>query len=153
MLVRLTRTKRLKSGWLLTLAYLLCVLSPGASFAFADGPRAAPCLTDESHLFGVVHVHQHVHPDGTVHSHSALQAAPVAAADHGKSLVLNDGSDSGKPPHKTDTSCCSLVAPSAIPASLFEIVDPLAPVTVYVAENSRDVAGKSPPRLYRPPIS
>src|SRR5258708_21232662 len=71
MLVRLTRAGRLMAGKILASIYMLCVLMPAPSFAFADGALAAPCLTDPDHAMGIVHVHetavgtaQHVHHEG-----------------------------------------------------------------------------------------
>ena len=60
MLSRLTGTRRTTAGRLLALVYLFCVLAPAMSFAFADGARAAPCLTEDKLGMGIVHVHEHV---------------------------------------------------------------------------------------------
>ena len=54
MLSRLTGTRRTTAGRLLALVYLFCVLAPAMSFAFADGARAAPCLTEDKLGMGIV---------------------------------------------------------------------------------------------------
>src|SRR3977135_495532 len=55
MLIRLSKLKRLRAGWLLALVYLLCVLAPTLSFALPGSQAAAPCLIDASHMPGMVH--------------------------------------------------------------------------------------------------
>ncbi len=162
MLVRLTRPKRLKAGCLFALVYLLCVLAPGISFAFADGSRAAPCLTDENHGLGVVHMHahsegtsQHVHKDGHVHEH------PGGEAHFGESNRLDSAisaTDETPAPandhHKVSgAQCCGMVCLSALPATAIDIVKPSAPTSFCGSENYRNVADNTPPRHYRPPIS
>src|SRR5262249_54283311 len=49
----------------LVLAYVVCILAPAVAFAFGDGSRVPPCLTEGNHGLGLVHVHQ----DGAAHSH------------------------------------------------------------------------------------
>src|SRR5260370_3472798 len=86
MLVQLTRTERLRAGRILASIYLLCVLMPALSFAFADGAIAAPCLTDPDHAMGIMHVHEmatgtvrHIHDSG---SHDHVQSANAGHHDH-----------------------------------------------------------------------
>src|SRR5579883_675076 len=78
MLNWLTRKRRWIAGRLLVLVYLFCVLAPAMSLAFADGARAAPCLTEDERGMGIVHVHehvgrvaQHVHKTGRLHDHAS----------------------------------------------------------------------------------
>jgi hypothetical protein len=136
MLIRLTKAMRSRVASMLALLYMLCVLAPVAAFAFGDGSRAAHCLTDDNHGLRSAHVHKHeggtvhVHEDGTSHEHSK---AP-------------DGKNS-------DGQCCGLVCLSALPASISQVETPVLPALVAVSANQEDVAGKTPDRLYRPPIS
>src|SRR4051812_42477888 len=44
MLLRLTRSMRIRVGRIIALAYLFCVLAPAASLAWGNGP--APCLDE-----------------------------------------------------------------------------------------------------------
>jgi hypothetical protein len=81
-----------------------------------------------------VHQHDsgkaHVHADGTSHQHSK--------APDGKS---------------SDGQCCGLICLNALPAGISEIQTPALPAMVAASANQEDVAGKTPDRLYRPPIS
>src|SRR5260370_38689880 len=83
--VRLSRARRWRAGWLLALAYLLCVLAPTISFALPGSHALAPCLIDASHVPGMVHVHdgpaQHVHKDGHMHDHAGADAHPAGGYD------------------------------------------------------------------------
>jgi hypothetical protein len=153
MLTRLTRTGRLTAARLLGLAYLLCVLAPALSFAFAGAARAAPCLTEDEHGRGIVHEHaagaaQHVHADGHSHHHSgaaeatgdaAAAAQPIApAGDHHKSA---------------GGQCCGMACVSALPATLTDVVRPDTPRSICVSAAYRAIADDAPPRHYRPPIA
>jgi hypothetical protein len=152
MLMHLTRTMRLRAGRLVALIYLLCVLAPAASFAFAGG--AAPCLTDPAHEPAVSHVHaagaaQHAHHDGHIAGHSAGHAhhdkTPLAA--HTNPDSTNDR------PQTADTRCCGMLCVNALPATLTEIMTPPAPMSICGVETSPAIADRAPARHYRPPIA
>ncbi len=157
MLSRLTRTRRLTAGRLLALVYMFCVLAPAMSFAFADGSRAAPCLTENEHGMGIVHVHehgvvaQHVHADGRSHDHSSMAVASAlddvaAAAADPDTLPLDHHKSSGG-------QCCGMVCVSALPATVTEFVRPIAPRSICLSTDYRAVADNAPPQRYRPPIA
>src|SRR3982074_2759509 len=79
MLVRLSRMKRLRAGWLVALIYLLCVLAPTISFALPGSQAVAPCLVDASHVSSMVHVRteaptRHLHNDSQGHDHSGAHS-------------------------------------------------------------------------------
>lgn len=160
MFVRLTKSKRLRAGWCLALVYLLCVLAPGISFAFSDGSRVAPCLIDDDHSLGIVHMHQlgerasqHVHMDfhGQFASHSQL--GQLGNFDDVTS-ASNEASSPAPQQHKTSgVGCCGMVCVSALPATVAEIVKPVALISVCKGENYRNIAGSAPLSHYRPPIS
>ena len=157
MLVRLTRTHRFRAGWFVALAYLLCVLAPTVSYALPGEHSTAPCLTDEDHVPGMVHVHtematQHVHKDGHVHDHIGGHSHANSGNDRSMSMALNGKSVPEKAPH-SDSQCCGLMSVSALPANLIDIVTPAAPTAVCEAERYRKVTDNAPSRLYRPPIS
>ena len=160
MLVRLTRAGRLRAGRSLASIYMLCVLMPALSFAFADGALGAPCLTDPDHAMGIVHVHetaagtaQHVHHEGHDHSDHAIvgyrgdtQGSVEQSADSRLPSPANG--------HKAlGAQCCGVVCISALPASTTEFVAPSAPTSRCASEIYRNVAGRDPPTHYRPPIS
>jgi hypothetical protein len=159
MLTNLTRLKRLRAGWLVALIYLLCVLAPTISYALPGEHAVAPCLTDENHVPGMVHVHNempthHVHKDGHVHDHSGGHSHSRSDGDHrSASVALNANSVPEKAPHSSSGECCGLMCVTALPATLIDIVKPSAPTALCVVEGYRKVTDNAPPRLYRPPIS
>jgi hypothetical protein len=146
MLARLNKSRRLKAGWCIALAYLFCVLAPSLSFAFADGSRSAPCIIEDHDPGMQIHesaVGRHVHDAGAIHHHT-----------HGASMAHEDGALPVKAPKKTaDTRCCGLVSVSAMPASETVLVQPAALASLCEAVSTRDLADNAPPRHYRPPIS
>lgn len=158
MLVRLTRTHRRKAGWIVALAYLLCVLAPTISYALPGEHSIAPCLTDDDHVPGMVHVHtamttKHVHKDGQVHEHAAAHSHASPDSDHHPvSMAMDSKPAPEKAPH-SDGQCCGLICVTALPATLIDIVTPSAPMAVCEAEGDRKVTDNAPARLYRPPIS
>lgn len=158
MLVRLTRVQRLRAGWFVALAYLLCVLAPTISFALPGQHPVAPCLTGESHMVGMVHVSNsapaHMHGDRHTHDHSVAHSSAEHADGHNHALVaIDDTSNSHKAPHAPNGLCCGLMCVSALPATLADIVTPSVPTALRVAEGYRAVTARAPALLYRPPIS
>ena len=158
MLTSLTRLKRLRAGWIVTLVYLLCVLAPTLSFALPGSAAVTPCLTEAAHGPGVVHVHsdapaQHVHKDGHVLDHSGTHSHANSGDDRPISTALNGRPIPEKAPHSSDGKCCGLTCVTALPATLIDIVKPSAPTAPCEVEGYRKVTDNAPPRLYRPPIS
>ena len=144
----------MRAGWLVALAYLLCVLAPTISFALPGAHAPARCRTDQNHVPGMVHVHfeaQHVHDGGEIHDHAAAQAH--SEDGHSMSVASDSKSASEKAPHKSGGECCGLMCVSAIPATVVDIVKPSAPTALCEVERYRNVADNAPPRLYRPPIT
>ena len=143
------------TGRLLALAYLFCVLAPAMSFAFADGARAAPCLTENEHGMGIVHEHgsvaKHVHENGRTHDHSS----PAAALDSGQAAAATAASESLPLDHHKSSGgqCCGMVCVNALPAAVAEFVRPIAPRSICLFTDYRAVADNGPPQLYRPPIA
>ena len=135
MLRRLTEVVRWRTARVLVGLYVACLLAPPAEIAF--GTVAPPCLTDDSH--GVVrtamHEHGgkvHVHKDGTVHEHSK------AADRHTKD---------------SDGQCCGLFCASALPAVLIDVPLPALLAKSAISAEVQGLAGRTPDRLDRPPIS
>lgn len=167
MLTVLNGRKRWTAGRLLALVYLFCVLAPAMSFAFSDGTRTAPCLTENEHGVGIVHVHEqsgnpvpaHVHAASSTHDHSvghshdaaALQVAPDY--DTAASVTTTADSSSPRDHHKSSGGqCCGMVCVSALPAQLTDFARPAAPRSICPSIDYRAVADNSPPQRYRPPI-
>lgn len=161
MLLCLTKAKRLKAGWLLAVAYMLCILAPGISFAFSNGGRAAPCLSEEGHVVGIVHVHdvsvgQHIDTDGYTDAHSAMHGKSAFQGDHDDVQAAADVQkpSPGHGEHNApNVQCCGMVCLSALPATIVDLVEPSVPASICASENYRSIADNTPPTLYRPPIS
>ncbi|MGY4225180.1 hypothetical protein ACVMIH_002541 [Bradyrhizobium sp. USDA 4503] len=150
MLVRLTRSGRLRAGCSIILAYLFCVLAP--SFALAFG-APFPCLTDEVQPVAAAHVHaaSMAHAEAVTHDHAAHDLGGMHmqhAADDAAPPVKHshDGKSSPGP-------CCALMCVSALPADLPFVAAPLHPIATRLSEAYQSLRSEAPPRLYRPPIA
>jgi hypothetical protein len=159
MLTSLTRLKRLRAGWIVALAYLLCVLAPTVSFALPGSGAITPCLTEAAHGPGIVHLHadapmQHVGIDGHGHDHAKLHThASSGDLNRSLSMAIDAKSVPEKAPHSFDGQCCGLTCVTALPATLIDIAKPTSPTALCAIEGDRKVTDNAPPRLYRPPIS
>jgi hypothetical protein len=155
MLVRLSRSKRLRAGWLIALTYLLCVLAPTLSFALPGSRALSPCLTEAA----IVHMHtdapiQHLRFDGDVHDHGKLHShAASGDLDRPMLMAIVGNSVPEKAPHSSEGKCCGLMCITALPAMLIDIVKPSALPALCEVGGDRKVTDNAPPRLYRPPIS
>jgi hypothetical protein len=148
----LSRSKRIAVGHIIALAYLLCVLAPGAALAF--GSASAPCL-DELFAVRVVDAasdapshgpHMHAHGSGHDHGSTHLRhdaQAGVAGGHHGHD---HHGKDAPGP-------CCALMCLSAMPAALLSLATPDLPALACAGETDRSLHGEAPALLYRPPIA
>ena len=159
MVLRLTRARRSKAGWLLSLVYLLCVLAPTISFALPGSHAVAPCLADAIHVPGMVHAHtevptRHVHSDSQGRDHFDWQSHAISkGAQRSTSIALNGKVVPAKAPHSSAGQCCGLTCITALPATLINIVKPSGPTALCEVEGCRKVTDNAPSRLYRPPIS
>lgn len=147
MLLRLTRSMRIRVGRFIALAYLFCVLAPAASLARGSGP--APCLDDALLAdLGPVH-HQiqagHTH-DGASHDHAGAHAHHQAAAQDAPVPDHHDGKGTPGP-------CCAMMCVSALPADLPSVAKPLQPVSACSPEIVASLHSAAPPLHYRPPIA
>ncbi|GAB9178422.1 hypothetical protein [Bradyrhizobium diazoefficiens] len=147
MLLRLTRSMRIRVGRIIALAYLFCVLAPAASLAWGNGP--AQCL-DDALLADVVPVHHqtpagHMH-DGASHDHAGPHAHPQTAAQDAPAPHHHDGKGTVGP-------CCAMMCVSALPADLPVVAKPLQPISACAPEIVASLRSEAPPLLYRPPIA
>jgi hypothetical protein len=149
MSLRLARRIRVQAGWLIALAYLFCVASPGLALALGSGP--APCFTEEMALVASASVQDDqvpmMHMDGDKASHHHMHEAH----DH-----AGVGDDTAGHHHKHSSlpgPCCAMMCVSAIPADLPAIVAPSRPMSLCVFEADRGAPDNAPPLLYRPPIA
>ncbi|WP_223976542.1 hypothetical protein [Bradyrhizobium sp. RD5-C2] len=150
MLVRLTRSGRVRAGCSIILAYLFCVLAPSVALAFG---APFPCLTDEVQPSVAVHVHDAsmAHADNAAHDY--------AGHDHG-GMHIHHAADGAEPPVKhshdgknSSGSCCAMMCVSALPADLPSVAAPLHPIAIRLAEAFQSLHSEAPARLYRPPIA
>lgn len=161
MLVRLTRKRRLKAGWLVALVYMLCILAPTLSYALPGEHAPAHCLTMEG-MSGSMHMHDeavqpmHAHLDGQQHDHASAQ--PASMSDAADMMTMSDDMDGDgmpakKAPHTTSGQCCALMCVTAMPASLVDFAMPPMPTLVRIATSYRATADNAPAVQYRPPIA
>lgn len=146
MLLRLTRSMRIRVGRLIALAYLFCVLAPAAALAWGNG--ATPCLGDEAVLADLVPAHHQMHAshahDDVPHDHAgmrhhaAAQDAPAPHHQNGKGHV---------------GPCCAMMCVSALPADLPIFAKPLQPISACAPEIVVSLRSAAPPLHYRPPIA
>lgn len=146
MLLRLTRSMRIRVGWVVALAYLFCVLAPATSLAWGIGP--APCLDDVLPA-DLVPVHQamptsHVH-ECALHHHAGMHAHQAAAPDT-PAPHHHDGKGAAGP-------CCAMMCVSALPADLPVVTKPLQPISTCAPEIVASLHSAAPPQHYRPPIA
>jgi hypothetical protein len=157
MIIGLSRTRRLKAGWVVALSYLLCVLAPTLSFALPGSHAVTPCLSEAAHGPGIVHMDmdtpiQQIRIDDHVHDHANVHSYP-SSGDQDRSMALNGKSVPEKAPHSPGEQCCGLTCVTALPAMLTDIVKPTGPMVLCGVEGYRKISDNGPPRLYRPPIS
>lgn len=159
MFLRLTRAKRLRTGRLVALVYMLCILAPTLSFALPGSHAVSPCLTNTNHVPGMMHVHTEastarLHVDGPMHDHVTAHshASPLDGVVLIKALAVSQQMPS-KGAQSSDGQCCGLVCLSALPAVLVEIVTPSVPTASREVEGYLEVADNGPCRHYRPPIA
>jgi hypothetical protein len=146
MLLRLTRSMRIRVGRIVALAYLFCVLAPAAALAWGSGP--APCLNDAL-LADLVPVHHqmqagHVHGDAS-HDHSGPHAHHQTAAQDAPAQHHHDGKGKAGP-------CCAMMCVSALPADLPSVAKPVQPISACAPDIVVSLRSEAPPLLYRPPI-
>jgi hypothetical protein len=146
MLLRLTRSMRIRVGRIVALAYLFCVLAPAAAMAWGSGP--APCL-DDALLADLVPVHHqmqagHTHGDAS-HDHSGPHAHHQTAAQDVPAQHHHDGKGAVGP-------CCAMMCVSALPVDLPAVAKPVQPISVCAPEIVVSLRSEAPPLLYRPPI-
>jgi hypothetical protein len=139
--VCLGKSTRAVAGWLVALAYLYCVLAPGAALALGTGPT--PCFGDEFPVLPAAATHEHA--EGTLHDYSGMHSHHHADAAGVPAKHNHDGKSSPGP-------CCAMLCVTALPANLPVVVKPLMPISICALDVYRSVQGRAPPLLYRPPI-
>ncbi|MFB9264063.1 hypothetical protein ACFFWD_12920 [Bradyrhizobium erythrophlei] len=144
--MRLSKSKRLRAGRLIVLAYLFCVLAPSLALAFG---APIPCVTDEVQPVATAHMHEAsmAHADhGAGHDHGGLHAHHAADPAGTPAKHSHDG-------HGAPGPCCAMMCASAMPADVPSVVTPSHPVATRISEAYRSLRSEAPARLYRPPIA
>jgi hypothetical protein len=154
MLLRLTRSFRVKAAIAVAALYAFCILLPATAFALADGRMAPPCLLDDLALV-VAHNHapaadvsaaHHHHDDGTSHDN-----AGAAHQHHG------DGPRAAADPQSNPDSrpgeCCGLFPLAALAGGLRPALAPARLASSVIPALTDALTGREPDRIIRPPIA
>lgn len=148
MLMRLTRSMRIRVGRIIALAYLFCVLAPAASLAWGS---AAPCLGDDAQA-DLVPAHHHM-----AASHDMAANPGDVPHEHAGTPSQTAAKDAPAPNHQdgkgTVGPCCAMMCVSALPADLPSLATPLRPMSTCAPEIVPSLHSAAPPQHYRPPIA
>jgi hypothetical protein len=143
---------RVLAGRLLVLAYLFCVLSPGAAIALGHG--AAPCLDEAAVAVAISHLD--AADDATM---PQMHAAHAHHHDHGHTAdagVQVPPASTPAPSHhdhsKIPGPCCAMMCVVGLRAELPAVALPSAFAAASTLPRERSLTGRTPPRLDRPPI-
>ena len=141
MLVHLTKFRRVRTGRLLALIYLLCVLTPAAALALGS---PAPWIPSEIDAVAITRADQslvathHLHGTGSLDdSEKRADSEHTEHHHHGKA-----------PPGP----CCAMLCLSAMLAHLPAVLTPFQRASLVVSADFCPLAGEAPSLLYRPPI-
>jgi hypothetical protein len=126
MLGLLARKWRWRAASILVVLYALCLAAPTAVLAFSDASGSAPCLSDDNHGLGTIHVHQ----DGSSHHQ-------------------NNGDDD----HGQSGKCCGLFSVSAIAPALDFVATQHPSVSRLPVLLAKSLHGRASDRIDRPPRS
>ncbi|MGJ4958555.1 hypothetical protein ACQR1H_23160 [Bradyrhizobium sp. HKCCYLRH2015] len=147
----LTRKMLLVAGRLLVLAYIICVVSPGVALALGSG---APCL-DEPPVAAVVSPHDATRHEmvmtampQTMAAHAHHHDHPVADAAMHAPAPAPSHHDHGKMPGP----CCAMMCAVGLAAALPAVALPASLAATSVTPRDEGLPGRTPQRLYRPPI-
>jgi hypothetical protein len=159
-LVRLTRNRRIKAGWIVALFYLLCVMAPTFSYAM-PGEHAVPCMSMGGLMTDSLRMHReavepiHAHLDGQMHDHSPAHAMAMADDEHSSVSSATDDEEapSRNHPHANSGQCCATMCVFAMPAPLIDFALPSMPAAVRIVASYRATADNAPAVHYRPPIA
>jgi hypothetical protein len=137
---RLTRKLRTRTALLIALVYAFCVLAPAATLALTDSPSVFHCLPKiETSAIPAEHGSAaHMHADNTVHEHTPSNAADHHADKNGKA-------DAG--------TCCGLFCISGLAHNIVVTLGPSEPASSSVQMPVKDLTGRAPHPLHRPPIA
>ena len=156
MLLRLTRSFRVKAAIAVAALYAFCILLPATAFALADGRMAPPCLLDDLALVvaqnhapaaDVPAVHHH---DGTPHDHAGAAHHHHGDGPHAAAADQQSNPDHGK---TRPGECCGLFPLVALAGGLRFALPPARLASSVIPALTDALTGREPDRIIRPPIA
>jgi hypothetical protein len=156
MLLRLTKSFRVKAAIAVAALYAFCILFPATAFALADGRMAPPCLLDDLALVvaqnhapaaDVPATHDH---EGTSHDH-----AGGAHHHHGDGPYAAAADQQSNPDHGKSRpgECCGLFPLVALAGGLRFALPPARLASSVIPALTDALTGRAPDRIIRPPIA
>jgi hypothetical protein len=155
MLLRLTKSFRVKAAMAVAALYAFCILLPATAFALADGRMAPPCLIDD---LAALSAHDHASTDhgAAAHHHGAPSHDHAAATHHHHgdethaASVPQSDPDEGK---SRPGECCGLFPMVALSGGLRPALAPPRLTSSAIAAPTEALIGRGPDRIIRPPIA
>ena len=124
---------------------------PSVALAFADGAVTAYCFEDIAELVAAVHVHAHVHSDGTVHQHADKKSPDAVQGASHKGQGQGQGG-TGSQGHSHDANCCGSFGFTAVLPMLSGAIDEPGAFHIQRPIPADCLVGCGPDRIDRPPI-
>jgi hypothetical protein len=156
MLLRLTKSFRMKAAIAVAALYAFCILLPAAAFALADGRMAPPCLIDD---LAVLSVHDRAGTDhgATAHHHGDSSHDHTAAmAHHHHGDAANAAADPQSDPDHGKSrpgECCGLFPMVALAGGVRPAISPSRLTSTEIPALTDALVGRGPDRIIRPPIA
>jgi hypothetical protein len=148
------------------MVYFAGVIGPSLALACADGAASAYCFDEifEQVAALQVHVHAHVHSDGTVHHHiDATSSAAIHGGGHKEhGGAASQGQSQGQAVDRTqghsrnhdhDGNCCGLFGFTAVMPALNGGIVESAAYHIQQPILTNCLVGCGPERINRPPIA
>jgi hypothetical protein len=156
MLLRLTRSLRIKAAIAVAALYAFCILLPAAAFGLADGRMAPPCLLDDLAAVAALHHATPAHvPAGHYHNGTSHDHAGAATHHHHGGWPRAAAPDpQTDPDHGKNRpgECCGLFPLVGLAGGLRAALAPLRPTSSVIPALTDPLIGREPDRIIRPPI-
>jgi hypothetical protein len=161
MLLRLTKSFRVKAAMAMAALYAFCILLPATAFALADGRLASPCLIDD---LAALSAHDHAatdhgatahHHGGASHDHAGHDHAATMAHHHHGDEANAASVPQGDPDHSKGRpgECCGLFPMVALAGGLRPALAPPRLTSSAISAPTEALTGRGPDRIIRPPIA
>ena len=155
MLLRLTRSFRVKAAIAVAALYAFCILLPATAFALADGRMAPPCLLDDLALV-VAHSHAPAADAPAAHHHDGTSHDNAGAAHHHHGDGPHAAADQQSYPDHSKSrpgECCGLFPLVALAGGLRPALAPARLASSVIPALTDALTGREPDRIIRPPIA